>query len=219
MVENVVPFYVDVDQAQRSAVVHFPKLLGAEELEEVLACHRTAAAAGDALELNAQNREHKHKRCTFLHGAAVPERGQLVRRAPQILAKLLRAMVDAHRRGGWAGEAERPGPLGDVDVRRLSIRVVELWEYDVQGGLVDDYHYDAGSIITIVCLVNDDSEFLGGVFRTFESDGKHLEHRLCRGDVVCFVSHKYHNITPVLSGRRKSLVIELWQGGVPMFCR
>ena len=32
------------------------------------------------------------------------------------------------------------------------------------------------------------------------------------GDCVCFVSHKYHNVTPVTAGSRRSFVIEMWQG-------
>merc|ERR1740121_160629 len=109
--------------------------------------------------------------------------------------------------------------LRDIDVRRLSIRVVELWEYEVGGGLVDDLHYDAGSIVTIVCLVNERSDFTGGVFRTLEASGDHLEHPLERGDALVLLSHKYHNITPVDSGRRCTLVMELWEGGLSGWCR
>jgi len=96
---------------------------------------------------------------------------------------------------------------------------VELWHYEPGGGLTDEQHYDAGSVITIVCLACEGSDFTGGVFRTWEVGGEHLEHAMAHGDVICFVSHKYHNVTPVLSGRRVSLVIELWQGGLSMWCR
>jgi len=237
--ETVVPNYIDLGQAQQSSVVHFPGLLGAAELDEVLACHRNAAALGDPLEMNTQNCEHKHKVCTFLHGPRVPSNGQLIQHCPRILAKLLRAAVQAKERGSWASpsatasavdapeEPETPpatdspcsGPLGNIDVRCLSIRVVEFWEYEKGGGLVDDHHYDAGSIITVVCQVSDSSDCAGGIFRTFETDGHHAEHHMQRGDVVCLLSHKYHNVTPISYGHRLSLVMELWQGGLPMWCR
>ena len=38
-----------------------------------------------------------------------------------------------------------------------------------------------------------------------------LEHPLATGDGLAFVSHKYHSIQPVVSGVRRSLVIELWE--------
>eukprot|EP00927_Polykrikos_kofoidii_P034499 TRINITY_DN29268_c0_g1_i1.p1 TRINITY_DN29268_c0_g1~~TRINITY_DN29268_c0_g1_i1.p1 ORF type:complete len:252 (+),score=44.67 TRINITY_DN29268_c0_g1_i1:162-917(+) len=231
-VETVVPNYIDVAEAQKSGVVRFPKLLSHDDLEQVLACHQAALAAGDPKEINVQNRTHVNKRCTFLHGSTVPKDGQLIACAPRLLGKLLRATVDAAERGGWrvapteskaksarTQRGDAPYLLQDIDVRRLCIRVVELWEYEPGGGLPDDKHYDAGSIITIVCLVNHSTDFTGGVFRTLESDNRQEEHHLERGDAVCFVSHKYHNITPLITGRRISLVMELWQGGVPRWCR
>jgi len=144
-----------------------------------------------------------------------------------VLAKLLRAAVQAKEKGNWGSgsmensepNAQERAPLAEIDVRRLSIRVVEFWEYEPGGGLVDDLHYDAGSIVTIVCLLNDPSEFTGGTFRTFEVGDVHLEHLLRRGDALCLLSHKYHNITPVETGRRNTLVMELWQGGLTGWCR
>jgi predicted 2-oxoglutarate/Fe(II)-dependent dioxygenase YbiX len=40
-----------------------------------------------------------------------------------------------------------------------------------------------------------------------------LDHPMEVGDAVCFVSHKFHNVLPVTRGTRRSMVIELWQGG------
>eukprot|EP00440_Ansanella_granifera_P073067 gb/GFBE01079287.1/.p1 GENE.gb/GFBE01079287.1/~~gb/GFBE01079287.1/.p1 ORF type:complete len:231 (+),score=60.93 gb/GFBE01079287.1/:1-693(+) len=223
--EAVVPNYVDLVKAQKSRVVKFPGLIGPSDLEQVMACHQAAAEAGDPLVTNPQNKQHKRKRCTFLHGDSLPDGARLLSKAPRVLAKLVRAAVAAQADGCWGcadssdAVPEEAGPLLGIDCRKLSIRVVELWEYEVGGGLVDDHHFDAGSIVTIVCLLNDDKDFTGGVFRTFEASGEHEEHHLSCGDVICFVSHKYHNITPVLSGQRKSLVVELWQGGLPMWCR
>lgn len=233
--DTVVPNYIDIGEAQKTRVVRFPHLLLEADLQEVGRYHACALESGDPLETNPQNKQHHRKRCTFLHGPTAPG-GGLVARAPRVLAKLVRAAVQAKELGGWgcrgaaAGAPSEPGsveaegldapePLKDIDVKRLSIRVVEFWEYEPGGGLVDDFHYDAGSIVTVVCLVSESSDYTGGIFRTFEVGGEHVEHQMGRGDVLCFVSHKYHNITPVQTGQRKSLVMELWQGGLPGWCR
>ena len=70
----------------------------------------------------------------------------------------------------------------------------------VGGGLTDLLHYDNDSILTLVVLLNHEDDYDGGVFRTNESDGRQLEHPLRQGDAVCFVSHKYHNVTPLTRG-------------------
>ena len=80
--------------------------------------------------------------------------------------------------------------------------------------MIDDFHYDVDSVITIVALLNESGDYDGGDFRTYECDSSHSVHAMEKGDAVCFVSHKYHNITAVTRGFRKSLVVELWQGGV-----
>ncbi|CAM9347364.1 unnamed protein product, partial [Ectocarpus fasciculatus] len=62
-------------------------------------------------------------------------------------------------------------------------------------------------MLTIVALLSEDGDFEGGAFRTYEPNGEHLEHPMGKGDVICFVSHKYHNITPITKGTRRSMVI------------
>ncbi|CAE7461601.1 unnamed protein product [Symbiodinium necroappetens] len=225
--EAVVQNYVDLLKAQKTPVVKFPSLLSDTDLQQVLRCHRAVLDSGDPAVTNPQNRQHKRKQCLFLHGQAVPEEGQLLSRAPGVLRKMLRAAVSAQQEGQWGSaepdragsEVDRDSALSGIDVRRCSIRVVELWEYEAGGGLVEEYHFDAGSIVTIVGLVNDKEEFTGGQFQTKEPDGHLQTHELSKGDVICFVSHKYHSITPVTSGKRQALVVELWEGGLPMWCR
>ena len=80
---------------------------------------------------------------------------------------------------------------------------------------MNPFHYDGGSIITLVVLMGADC-LEGGVFQTHESDGTMLAHPMVPGDAVCFVSHKYHNVTPVTAGSRQSFVVELWQGGIAL---
>lgn len=54
--------------------------------------------------------------------------------------------------------------------------------------------------------------FEGGTFTTPEADGSTTVHDFQRGDVICFVSHKYHHALPVTAGRREVLVIESGRG-------
>eukprot|EP00966_Prymnesium_polylepis_P003588 81836-Prymnesium_polylepis.1 len=55
-------------------------------------------------------------------------------------------------------------------------------------------------------------DFSGGTFQTLEADGTMKEHEFEYGDVVGFVSHKYHCVTPVEWGERNVLIFELWRG-------
>mmetsp|Transcript_4009 Transcript_4009/g.7589 ORF Transcript_4009/g.7589 Transcript_4009/m.7589 type:complete len:109 (-) Transcript_4009:49-375(-) len=101
--------------------------------------------------------------------------------------------------------------LVGVRFKDLRVRCAELWEYGVGGGLEDDYHYDTDSIVTVVVLLKEADE--GGAFRTLETDGENKVWDLEVGEGVAFLSHKYHNITPVTRGTRESLVVEFWEGG------
>ena len=166
---------------------------------------------------NEQNATRTCKACTFLNKG---DPDPIYSRAPRVLAKLLRFAMRAWEQEAWSTSGTAvvgddsvgaPPLAGVAGVRSLSIRNVEHWHYDVGGCLDNDAHYDGGSIVTIVCAL--DPVHTGGVFRTLESDGSQLEHKLQPGDAVCFVSHKLHNVTPVLTGVRHSLVMELWEGG------
>jgi len=206
------PSYVDVPAARTTRVMRAPALLTAADIALIADVHTAVLAAEDAGTNNPQNREHDRKVCTFLNRD--PD-NPIRRMAPRVLAKLLRFADRAWGEAAWSGEASRPGPLRGISggVRSLSIRVVEHWEYSVGGALVDPWHYDGGSVLTVVGLLCDGFE--GGVFRTHEPSGEQLEHPMVMGDVICFVSHKYHNVTPVTAGTRRSIVMELWEGGLP----
>jgi hypothetical protein len=80
------------------------------------------------------------------------------------------------------------------------------------GSLPWVHHFDAGSIITIDTMLSDADEFEGGEFQTLETDGTMKSYAFERGDVLIFLSHKYHCVQRVRSGSRRVLVIELWDG-------
>jgi hypothetical protein len=203
---------IDVAAARASSVLCSRALFTAADLADIEAVRKGIADSEDILDNNPQNATHKHKMATFLNNPPVHS---VRNQAPHIIGKMLRFGLQAWEQASWGGSAEQPGPLHSVaGMPSLSIRVVEHWTYGVGGGLVDPEHYDVDSILTIVGLLSEASDYEGGAFRTYESDGSHLTHTMDQGDVICFLSHKYHNITPLTKGVRKSLVMELWQGGV-----
>lgn len=204
---------VGVAQARSSRVVCSRRLLSAEDIRSVHVVKECVLSFESSLENNPQNATHKQKVGTFLNN---PPSYSIQTDAPHVIGKMLRFAFQAWAAEDWSGNSEHPGPLYGITggIQSLSIRVVEHWEYQVGSGLPDPLHYDTDSVITIVALLSESDDFEGGVFRTNESCGEHLEHRMDQGDTICFISHKYHNITPLTRGVRKSMVIELWQGGI-----
>ncbi|GMH84219.1 hypothetical protein TrST_g13492 [Triparma strigata] len=208
------------DLAQLSSVYYSRQLLSLADIEHLQSIQQKVHNSGHhSNEQNASHHNPNHKHCTFMSRPAGPDlpANPLRVLAPQTLGKLLRFGQSSWLSADWSNP---DGPLSSVlgpgssggGVGNLSIRIAEHWHYDVGGHLDNDLHFDQGSVITIVTALNDD--FTGGVFRTFEANNSHLSHPLATGDSCCFVSHKYHNVTPVLSGFRESLVIELWEGGI-----
>jgi len=204
---------IDVHAARDSQVVHCPGLLSSVDLQSVNAVRDKILQSEELLTNNPQNATHTGKECVFMNSFP---KFPIFNQAPAVVGKMLSFAQHAWKEGNWSGSKNAPGPLFDIagGVQSLSIRVIEYWTYSKGGGLVDNYHYDTDSILTIVCLLSNADDFDGGSFRTYESGGKHLPHTMQQGDTICFISHKYHNVSPVLSGIRRSLVMELWQGGV-----
>jgi hypothetical protein len=204
---------VNVADARASQVMHAPALLNASDLRDIEAVRNVMADTGTPLVNNPQNATHEFKACTFLNN---PPTFAMRGLAPHVLCKILSFARQAWAEANWSGDADTPGPLYVITdgMPSLSIRVVEHWEYTVGGGLVDPLHYDVDSVLTLVALLSDENDFEGGTFRTLEADNSQLEHPMAQGDVICFISHKYHNVAPVTKGIRRSFVMELWQGGL-----
>jgi hypothetical protein len=222
---------VHVADAQASRVMYAPGLLHASDLRDIGNVLQRVTAQGETpLVNNPQNCTHENKVCTFLNN---PASWAIRAHAPHVLRKMIRFARQAWQEANWSGDADTPGPLYALSSSSssttstssttggllllpppLSIRVAEHWEYSVGGGLVDPHHYDVDSVLTLVALLSDEDAFEGGTFRTYEADDSQLEHPMAQGDVICFVSHKYHNVVPVTKGIRCSFVMELWQGGL-----
>lgn len=203
---------VDISLARSSNVIHSTALLNNNDLSSIELVRDEIINKQNLLDNNPQNMTHMNKVGAFLNS---PPLYPLYSHAPQVIGKMINFANEAWLKGNWSGSKDNPGPLYNITggILSLSIRVVEHWIYNVGGGLVDNFHYDVDSVITIVALLSDSNDYEGGLFRTYESNDTHLIHSMNQGDAICFVSHKFHNITPLLKGIRKSLVIELWQGG------
>lgn len=202
---------VSVQKARDSRAIASQRLLNDQDIASVFLLRHDILQSQSAMANNPENRGHTCKEACMMNN---PPTYPLQTRKPWIVVKLLKFAQQAWDEGKWSSPG---GPLEHVKIKGiagLSIRVMELWEYQIGGGLTDLYHYDTDSIVTIVTLLSNSDDFEGGTFRTFETGGEDKDYTMNKGDAVAFVSHKYHNITPLTRGRRNSLVMELWQGGV-----
>ena len=127
----------------------------------------------------------------FLH-----EDGFLQRTQPELCARIIGAVRRRHSGGA---------PLG--------VRCIEYHTYRIGGGLLDPEHRDMGSTLTLSCLLTEPDTFEGGVFMTWERGETICHEGLRRGDAVAFHSERVHNVGAVMGGVRRSLVVELWEGG------
>lgn len=147
----------------------------------------------------------------YLHAGQAAGRGVLYRsECAELLQGLVGRMRSSDPRASLA-----PGELA----RDLSVRCVELHRYGVGGSLMARDHRDTGSSLSMSVLLSEPSTVGGGEFVTWEAGRRRdawdegdepVEHRLSRGDALLFRSEDLHNVTPVTSGVRQSLVIELW---------
>ena len=111
-----------------------------------------------------------------------------------------------------AADQRHWGGLTDTASKPLNCRCVEFHRVQAPGSLSAPDHFDEGSFLTIDCMLSSADEFGGGEFRTLEPDGTFATHGFDKGDALVFVSHKPHCISPVTSGLRNVLVVELWEG-------
>ena len=95
----------------------------------------------------------------------------------------------------------------------MHVRCIEYHSYTAGGGLTEKNHCDAGSTVTLSVLLTEPTD--GGVFSTTDADGITTQHSsIGRGDGIVLCSEMVHNVTPLRSGSRNSLVIEWWNRGM-----
>lgn len=204
------PLWVDVIEAQKTRVAFCKGLLTPSDFAAIEECTRRILEHETLLENNQNNASHEGKAAIILNKTATNDMLRQV--CPLVLAKILRFAKNAAKAEGWTAPGGVLESVGDIE--KFRVRTAERWRYDIGGGLTNQTHFDHGSLLTLVSTLNDGFE--GGIFCTGQdADGTKKEHRMQPGDCVCFLSHKYHNVTEVTSGFRHSLVIELWEGSTP----
>ena len=190
---------MDVANAQQTQVVRLEQFLTKEEIELI---HTVAnaelanigdEAAGSALEAHTDS-----WKVLYLQSNSVFQR-----KLPTIRQKILDTIRQVERDQSWC--------LFD-NVDRVNIRVVEYHTNQENHSLSDPRHYDLNSLLTCDIMLSEDGSFEGGHLQTLEADGKLKKHEFKQGDALIFVSHKYHNVSRVISGRRNVMVLEFWYG-------
>jgi len=180
--------------AQNTAVARFANFLSEDDIDAI---RQAAATVHDLVgEVSRSNGlEDDSWRTVFLN-----------HRLPELLPEIHERLLGAAR------EADREWGVVDSDRFTLSLRCAEFHTVRTAGGLPKQKHYDAGSLITMDLMLSSADEFEGGTFQTLEANGELQAQPFERGDLLVFLSHKYHCVTPVTSGTRQVLVMELWEG-------
>ena len=190
--------------------VHLRSLLSDAEVSDLLqATQKLEAEVGSNRLANHEMKiwySTSHETLYLHHG------GWLSRYFPCLLDRLVRTMqhcaeVQHETCGARTERRRRQAEFAS----RLNVRCIELHTYFVGGALSTPAHRDSGSTISMSVLLSDAAACDGGKFVTW-TDNQPIKHELQLGDAILFPSERIHNVSPVLAGQRKSLVLELWTG-------
>lgn len=132
--------------------------------------------------------------------------GYFQRIMPAFVNHIIEVVSTATEHSGW-----RPHP------KHLGIRCIETLDYGIGGELL--WHVDFDSIYTVVLMLSDKSDFVGGNFvirdkkkardpKTGRFPTFHVE--LEKGSALVFDSNSDHGVETVEVGLRSVLVFELW---------
>ena len=183
---------VPVDVARRSAIKRIPRFLTDAEIDEL-----TATASVVEADVGAVQRPTRGGGWSTVYLNA-----ELGRRLPWLRERVF----------GAASAADEELWGGILKGKAVNLRCAEYHTVTPPGNLAFERHYDHGSLITIDIMLSDSSSFAGGAFATSEPGDYMLQHPFEKGDLLLFLSHKYHCVSPVESGVRNVLVAELWEG-------
>ena len=216
----------DLHEREATDVCVLP-VLSIDEIETVLSVvHNATAADGRAFDF-AYSDSHV---VMFLH-----RDGLLQRTKPALYDRVVSVMnshlghwdkplcvrcIEFHACAPHKSRAQLPR------VRMLGAVLFEppgvVWSsrYTAGGGLLNPGHRDKGSVLSMSVLLSSPDAVLGGQFVTWTDGGTTpVAHAVGQGDGVIFFSEKLHNVNTIASGRRLSLVLELWEGGTNTFDR
>ena len=175
--------------------------MNAEEIQQIqdAACRIKPAAGIINRDTDGNNVARGSWETTYLHTG-----GQVFDLLPELMGKIRRAVYEI--------DQEHWGLLTDLAEDEVNVRCVEYHEYYDKGRLRHLKHHDTGSLITVDFMLSAATDFVGGDFQTLEADGSLLKHSFEQGDLTAFVSHKFHAVGPIDSGRRNVMIVEFWRG-------
>jgi hypothetical protein len=188
---------MEVANAQRTQVVRLEKFLSSEDIAMI---HTVAKSELATIRKGTKGALDVHTdswKVLYLQSNNVFQR-----KLPALRQRILDAVREVDR-NNWR--------LFD-NVDHVNIRVVEYHQMDEFGELADPKHYDLNSLLTMDIMLSEEGAFEGGELQTKEADGRLLQHEFNQGDALIFVSHKYHCVGKVRSGRRNVMVLEFWYG-------
>jgi hypothetical protein len=196
------------DDAQKTKVVTTKSFLTREEVSLVRAeIHSLQNSHNVGVLERDKDGQRTHSQTAVRKTSFLHTNGCFQERLPWLRERIYRKIFEV--------DAEHWNVMEKHDADSINFRTVECHEYIEGGMLSTEKHYDAGSLITVdIMLASPRAEFEGGALYapTFYGEESTETVDLEEGDMALFVSHKYHNVKPVLSGRRQVLVAEVWVG-------
>ncbi len=187
---------MDVANAQTTEVVRLEKFLSLEEIEMIHSAAKVKLASNNATS-SALEKHTDSWKVLYLQSDDT-----FHQKLPALRQRILDVVRQVDK-DNWC--------LFD-NVDHVNIRVVEYHQMDEYGELADPKHYDLNSLLTMDIMLSEDGSFEGGDLQTEEVDGTLKKHKFKQGDALIFVSHKYHCVDRVRSGRRNVMVLEFWYG-------
>ena len=111
---------------------------------------------------------------TFLQKDGLFEKAE-----PELLAKLTNIMKET--------DEEHWSLIANEVKEDVNVRVIEYHHYIRGGGLLNKFHFDGGSILTMVCMLSDPTkDFEGGQLMIWECDEEFKKYTVNQGDVLIF---------------------------------
>jgi hypothetical protein len=202
------PLSMDVKTAQLTAAVRLEQIITPDEAKQIHAiAGRTPEGGRDwtsqsAVKLGCEIRSQQSKlwEVLFLHS-----HGAIMSQMPAFIDRVVERVVALDRSQHWGFQ---------LATGNFSLRACEYHSQVAPSeALADIHHYDQDSLVTVDIMLSDPAvEFSGASIQTLRADGEMESHSVQQYDALCFVSHKYHSVTPLRAGRRVVCVLEFWRG-------
>lgn len=215
----LLPVAMDVFAAQKTSAVRIPSLISPEEAASIHALAGKRVARANAVGTDGAHmlpqaarrigREIRSKDTHLWEVLFLQTDGAFYSALPDLLEKATRAVCQVDLDHRW----------GLLSAGPFSVRVVEYHTQNSPSSAIGDtHHYDQDSLVTLDIMLSEPGvDFAGADIQTLEvgDDGDVTglqSHLVSQYDALCFVSHKYHSVKPLLRGRRVVCVLEFWRG-------